>query len=143
VFVPTVFVVEESVANGVKMHFPEYVIIKVNALAKTHFPSFQLGLRSGVTIAAGSDHSYGPGTGTVRDEMITEVKYGMTPQQALVSGTKTSAALLGLEQLGTIETGKEGDLVAIEGDPLSDIHALEKVRAVVFQGRSVAPANRQ
>jgi imidazolonepropionase-like amidohydrolase len=143
VFVPTVFVVEESVANGVKMHFPEYVITKVNALAKTHFPSFQLGLRSGVTIAAGSDHSYGPGTGTVRDEMITEVRYGMTPQQALVSGTKTSAALLGLEQLGTIETGKEGDLVGVEGDPLSDIHALEKVRAVIFQGKSVAPANRQ
>jgi imidazolonepropionase-like amidohydrolase len=141
--VPTVFVVEESVENGVKMHFPEYVITKVNALAKTHFPSFQLALRSGVTIAAGSDHSYAPGTGTVRDEMITEVKYGMTPQQALVSGTKTSATLLGLDQLGTVETGKEGDLVAVEGDPLSDIHALEKVRAVVFQGKSVAPANRQ
>lgn len=143
VLVPTVFVVEESVANGQKMHMPEYVITKVNALAKTHFPSFQLALHSGVTIAAGSDHSYGPGTGTVRDEMISEVKYGMTPQQALVSGTKTSAALLGLEQLGTIENGKEGDLVAVEGDPLSDIHALEKVRAVVFQGRSVTPANRQ
>lgn len=143
VLVPTVFVVEESVANGQKMHMPEYVITKVNALAKTHFPSFQLALHSGVTIAAGSDHSYGPGTGTVRDEMISEVKYGMTPQQALVSGTKTSAALLSLEQLGTIENGKEGDLVAVEGDPLSDIHALEKVRAVVFQGRSVTPANRQ
>jgi len=143
VFVPTLFVVEESVANGVKMHFPEYVITKVNALAKTHFPSFQLALRSGVTIAAGSDHSYGPGTGSVRDEMMTEVKYGMTPQQALVSGTKTSAALLGLDQLGTVETGKEGDLVAVDGDPLSDIHALEKVRAVIFQGRSVTPANRQ
>ncbi|HYL64957.1 MAG TPA: amidohydrolase family protein [Candidatus Methylomirabilis sp.] len=141
--VPTVFVVEESVENGAKMHFPEYVITKVNALAKTHFPSFQLAQRTGVTIAAGSDHSYAPGTGTVRDEMIAEVKYGMTPQQALVSGTKTSATLLGLDQLGTIETGKEGDLVAVEGDPLSDIHALEKVRAVVFQGRSVTPANRQ
>lgn len=143
VFVPTVFVVEESVANGQKMHMPEYVITKVNALAKTHFPSFQLALHSGVTIAAGSDHSYGPGTGTVRDEMISEVKYGMTPQKALVSGTKTSAALLGLDQLGTVESGKEGDLVAVDGDPLSDIHALEKVRAVIFQGRSVTPANRQ
>ena len=140
--VPTVFVVDESIANGQKMHFPEYVITKVNALGKTHFPSFQMALRSGVTIAAGSDHSYAPGTGTVRDEMITEVKYGMTPQQALISGTKTSAALLGLEQLGTIEAGKEGDLVAVEGDPLGDIHALEKVRAVVFQGKTVTPANR-
>jgi len=142
VLVPTVYVVDDSVITGEREHLPDYVMQKVRALAKTHFPSFQLALRSGVTIAAGSDRSYEPGKGTVREEMITEVKYGMTPQQALVAGTKTSAALLGLEQLGTVETGKEGDLVAVEGDPLSDIHALEKVRAVVFQGRSVAPANR-
>jgi imidazolonepropionase-like amidohydrolase len=143
VLVPTVYVVDDSVIEGEKEHLPDYVMTKVRALARTHFPSFQLALRSGVTIAAGSDHSYEPGKGTVREEMITEVKYGMTPQQALVSGTKTSAALLGLDQLGTVETGKEGDLVAVDGDPLADIHALEKVRAVVFQGRSVAPANRQ
>ncbi len=143
VLVPTVYVVDDSVANGEKEHMPDYVMQKVRALAKTHFPSFQLALRSGVAIAAGSDRSYAPGMGTVREEMITEVKYGMTPQQALVAGTKTSAALLGLEQLGTVEAGKEGDLVAVEGDPLSDIHALEKVRAVIFQGRSVAPANRR
>jgi len=142
VLVPTVYVVDNGLATGEREHFPEYVMQKERALAKTHFPSFQLALKSGVTIAAGSDQSYEPGKGTVRDEMIAEVKYGMTPQQALVSGTKTSAMLLGLEQLGTVETGKEGDLVGVEGDPLSDIHALEKVRAVIFQGRSVTPANR-
>jgi imidazolonepropionase-like amidohydrolase len=142
VLVPTVYVVDNSVTTGEKEHLPDYVILKVRALATTHFPSFQLALRSGVIIAAGSDQSYEPGKATVRDEMITQVKYGMTPQQALVSGTKTSAALLGLDQLGTVEAGKEGDLVAVEGDPLSDIHVLEKVRAVIFQGRSVAPANR-
>jgi imidazolonepropionase-like amidohydrolase len=142
VLVPTVYVVDDSVITGEKEHLPDYVMQKVRALAKTHFPSFQLALRSGVAIAAGSDHSYEPGKGTVREEMITEVKYGMTPPQALVSGTKTSATLLGLDQLGTVEPGKEGDLVAVEGDPLSDIHTLEKVRAVIFQGRSVAPANR-
>jgi len=143
VLVPTVYVVDDSVATGEKEHLPDYVMQKVRALAATHFPSFQLALRSGVTIAAGSDRSYAPGMGTVREEMITEVKYGMTPQQALIAGTKTSAALLGLDQLGTVAAGKEGDLVAVEGDPLADIHALEKVRAVVFQGRSVTPANRQ
>ncbi len=142
VLVPTVYVVDDSVLNGEREHQPDFVMRKVRELAKTHFPSFQLALRSGVIIAAGSDKSYEPGQGTVREEMITEVKYGMTPQQALVAGTKTSAALLGLDQLGSVEVGKEGDLVAVEGDPLSDIHALERVRAVVFQGRSVPPANR-
>ena len=143
VLVPTVYVVDNGVASMEQGHTPDYVIRKVRALAKTHFPSFQLALRSGVTIAAGSDQAYEPGKGTVREEMITEVKYGMTPQQALISGTRTSAALLGLDQLGTVEKGKEGDLVAVEGDPLTDIHALEKVHAVIFQGRSVTPANLQ
>ena len=142
VLVPTVYAIDDGLLNDEKEHLPDYVIQKERVLATTHFPSFQLALRSGVIIAAGSDQSYEPGKGTVRDEMITEVKYGMTPQQALVAGTKTSAALLGLDQLGTVEAGKEGDLVAVEGNPLSDIHALEKVRAVIFQGRSVAPANR-
>jgi imidazolonepropionase-like amidohydrolase len=80
----------------------------------------------------------------VRDEAITEVKYGMTPQQALVAATKHSAELVGLDSLlGTVAVGKEGDLIAVEGDPLTDIHALERVRAVVYQGRSVQPANRK
>jgi imidazolonepropionase-like amidohydrolase len=142
VLVPTVYVVDDSILRGEEEHLPDFVIRKVRELGKTHFPSFQLALRSGVTIAAGSDRSYEPGTGTVREEMVTEVKYGMTPQQALIAGTKASAALLGLDQLGTVEVGKEGDLVAVDGDPLSDIHALEKVRAVIFQGSSVPPANR-
>jgi len=141
VLVPTVFVVDNALLRGEKEHLPDYVMTKGRALGRTHFPSFQLALHSGVTIAAGSDQGYKPGDGTVREEMITEVKYGMTPQQALLSGTKTSAELLGLEQLGTVEKGKEGDLVAVEGDPLTDIHALERVRAVIFQGRSVTPEN--
>jgi len=41
-----------------------------------------------------------------------------------------------------VAVGKEGDLVAVEGDPLGDIHALERVRAVIYQGKSVAPGNR-
>src|SRR5271169_5851086 len=89
VLVPTVYVVDDSVTTGEKQHLPDYVMEKVRALAKTHFPSFQLALRSGVTIAAGSDRSYAPGMGTVREEMIAEVKYGMTPQQAIAAGTKT------------------------------------------------------
>ena len=75
---------------------------------------------------------------------MTEVKYGMTPQQALVAATKHSAELVGLDQLlGTVAIGKEGDLVAVEGDPLTDIHALERVRAVIYQGHSVPPVNRK
>jgi imidazolonepropionase-like amidohydrolase len=142
--VPTVYIVDNILAHGAQMGIPEYSLRKARALAERHFASFTLGVRDGVFIAAGSDQSYTPGQGTVRDEIMTEVKYGMTPKDALVSGTKHGAELLGLDHLlGTVAVGKEGDLVALDGNPLSDIQALAHVTAVVYQGRSRTPANRQ
>ncbi len=137
VFVPTVYIVDNILMNGEKDQLPDFMLRKARELAVKHFPSFQLGVHNGVIIAAGSDMSYEPGKGTVLDEIITEVKYGMTPQQALAAGTKHSAELLGLSQLGTLETGKEASLIAVEGDPLSDIKTLKSVRAVIFQGKVV------
>jgi imidazolonepropionase-like amidohydrolase len=143
VYVPTVFIVDNILMNGRNMNLPDYSLRKAQELSARHFASYKLGLQSGAYMAAGSDQSYAPGTGTVRDEAIAMVKYGATPQFALVAATKHSAELLGLDSLlGTVAVGKEGDLVAVEGDPLSDIHALERVRAVLYQGKSVAPENR-
>jgi imidazolonepropionase-like amidohydrolase len=105
--------------------------------------SFKMATQQGVFIAAGSDQSYEPGQGTVRDEIMTEVKFGMTPVQALTTATKHGAALLGLDDLlGVVEVGKEGDLIAVKGDPLSDIRVLEDVKAIVYKGASIPPTNR-
>ncbi len=143
VYVPTTFVVDNILMHGVEMHEPDYVMRKARELSERHFASYKLGLQMGMYMAAGSDQQYAPGGGTVRDEAITMVKYGATPQVALTAATKHSAELLGLDaMLGTVAVGKEGDLVAVEGDPLSDIHALERVRAVIYQGKSVTPENR-
>ncbi len=135
--VPTLNVVDTFQVFGERQHLPEVMMAKAHNLAKTHFASFELALKSGVTMAAGSDTFYSPGGATVLDELITEVKYGMTPQQALESGTIRGAALLGMEKLGRLTPGMEGDLIAVEGDPLSDIHALERVRVVLFKGAIV------
>jgi imidazolonepropionase-like amidohydrolase len=143
-YVPTVYIVDNILLHGTELHLQEYSLRKAREIGEKEFAAFKLALDNSVFIAAGSDQSYEPGQGTVRDEAITEVKYGMTPQQALVAATKHSAELIGLDALlGTVAIGKEGDLVAVEGDPLTDIHALERVRAVVYQGRSVQPANRK
>jgi imidazolonepropionase-like amidohydrolase len=142
-YVPTVYIVDNILLHGEEMHMADYSLRKAREIGEREFASFKLALQNGVFIAAGSDQGYEPGQGTVRDEVITMVKYGATPQQALIAATKHSAELVGLDQsLGTVAVGKEGDLVAVEGDPLSDIHAMERVRAVVYQGKSVAPANR-
>jgi len=66
------------------------------------------------------------------------VELGMSPAQALVAGTKNGAiASRGLQTFGTIETGKEADLVILDGDPLADIHNLRKVSAVIKGGTAV------
>jgi imidazolonepropionase-like amidohydrolase len=139
--VPTVYIVDDIMTNGVKMHMPPWVLRKANELGTKHLASFKMALRNNVFMAAGSDQRYEPGHGTARDEIMTEVKFGMTPEQALTSATKHGAELLGLDDLGTVAVGKEGDLVAVQGDPMADIHVLENVKAVVYKGASVAPMN--
>jgi len=134
---PTLYVVEHSSQLGEQEHLPGYLVRKAKELAKIHFPSFDMALKNGVTMAAGSDQSYEPGKGTVLDEMITLVEHRMTPQQALTAATKHNSDLLSLPDLGTVAVGKEGDLVAVEGDPLSDIHAVKNIRMVVFKGQAL------
>ena len=64
------------------------------------------------------------------------VRYGMTPMQAIQSATSEAARALGKEgQVGTLAPGAYGDLIAVNGDPLSDIRALEHVEAVIKEGR--------
>ena len=137
--VPTVNVVDTFQTFGERQHLPEVMMMKARNLAKSHFASFQLALKNGTRMAAGSDTFYSPGGATVLDELVTEVKYGMTPRQALESGTIVGAALLGLDKLGRLSPGMEGDLIAVEGDPLADIHALERVRFVLFKGTVMKP----
>lgn len=139
VLVPTVFIPYDIVTNGEKNHLPEYMLRKARDLYNKHEPSYQMALKAGVTIAAGSDQAYEPGHGTVLDEITTMVHFGATPQQALTAATKTNAALMGFADLGGVENGKEGDLVAIDGDPLSDVTAVKRTKGVVFRGNVVAP----
>ncbi len=62
----------------------------------------------------------------------------MTPMQAIVAATANGAgAALRSKDLGTIEKGKAADLVLLEADPLKDIHNIEKIHAVIAQGRLV------
>jgi imidazolonepropionase-like amidohydrolase len=134
---PTVFVVDNIMMGGDKG--PAHRIRKGKALATTHFASFKLGLKNGMTgqMVAGSDMQYEPGTGTVLDEMITMVKYGATPKQALIAATSNGARLAGWDDMGSLEVGKEADFVALDGDPTVDITAVKKTKAVIFKGEVV------
>jgi imidazolonepropionase-like amidohydrolase len=94
--------------------------------------------RAGVEILADSDMSADllvPGF-SLQDELVLLVKAGLTPMEALQAATRNPARFLGLlDSLGTIERGKIADLVLFDANPLLDIHHMQKINAVVVNGR--------
>jgi imidazolonepropionase-like amidohydrolase len=68
-------------------------------------------------------------------ELRALVEVGMTPRQALSAATKTGAQILGLyDQIGTIEPGKQADMILLDGNPLMDIDATRQVVATIKGG---------
>jgi len=66
------------------------------------------------------------------------VEYGMTPLEAIRAATATAAEALGrIKDVGAIQVGRFGDLVAVDGDPLADVRVLERPAAVVKGGKRV------
>ncbi len=92
---------------------------------------------AGVKIAFGTDAGVSK-HGRNADEFELMVKYGMTPVQALRAATVNAADLLGLSsEIGTIEPGRSADLIAVAGDPLSDVTVLKSVAFVMARGEVI------
>src|SRR5215469_6489832 len=129
-YVPTIFV-GEYVAQG---RAAEGAPVWVKMLA-IHEDTFRRAMKGGVKIAFGTDAGGFAWTVNPAKEFSSMVKWGMTPAQAIRSATMTAAELLGwASQVGSIEAGKQGDIVAVAGDPLADVTVLEKVDFVMKGG---------
>jgi imidazolonepropionase-like amidohydrolase len=86
---------------------------------------------SGLRVALGSDSMHG----NMAFEVQTAVRFGMTPAQALLAATARAAEALRIEErVGTLRPGKAADLIALDGDPLEDLTALDRVRFVMKDG---------
>jgi imidazolonepropionase-like amidohydrolase len=98
--------------------------------------AFQKALKKNVKIALGTDAGgFDWKEVNQAKEFEYYVNYGMTPMQAIRSGTSVPAELLGWsDKIGTIEAGKWADLVAVAGDPLKDITEFEHVKFVMKGG---------
>jgi imidazolonepropionase-like amidohydrolase len=102
--------------------------------ARIHEASFRKALAAGVKIVFGTDVGPFP-HGTQAREFEYMVRFGMTNAQALRAATADAAELMGWQdRVGSIEKGKYADLIAVSGDPLSDIKELEHVKFVMKGG---------
>ena len=94
--------------------------------------------RAGVKIALGTDAGVFPHARANREVEMMVIKGGMSPRAALVAATKGGADLLNLSnEIGTLDPGKSADLIAVEGDPLTDPAAVQRVGYVMAQGKPV------
>jgi imidazolonepropionase-like amidohydrolase len=93
---------------------------------------------AGVKIAFGTDSGvFEHGRNAEEAELMVRLG-GMSPRDVLVSATTGAAELLGIaNEVGTLDVGKSADLIAVDGDPLADATALNRVNYVMVMGRPV------
>jgi imidazolonepropionase-like amidohydrolase len=105
-----------------------------HSVAEVSERSFPRAVAQGVKIAFGSGVGPFP-HGSQSKEFEYMVKFGMTPVQAIRAATVQAADLMGWsDRIGSVEPGKLADLVAVEGDPTTDITELERVKFVMKGG---------
>jgi imidazolonepropionase-like amidohydrolase len=139
-YVPTLATVNgylERIAADPNAYSPE-VRAKVDWRIRITGESLRKAVPAGVKIAFGTDAGVSK-HGRNADEFELMVKHGMTPATAIHAATVNAAALLGLDKdIGTLEPGKQADLIAVAGDPLADVTVLKQVGFVMKGGEIVS-----
>jgi imidazolonepropionase-like amidohydrolase len=122
---------------GTKEGWPAEYLRKNRETTDVQRAGFAKAVKMGVRLAYGTDSGVYP-HGLNARQFAYMVKYGMAPMQAIQSATIRAAELLGKEaQLGSIAPGRFADLIAVTGDPLTDIRVLERVDGVIKAGMKV------
>ncbi|MGZ4822288.1 MAG: amidohydrolase family protein [Terriglobales bacterium] len=128
-FVPTLYVGEYVAQGRAAAGAPVWV-----QMVKIAEDTFRRAMQAGVKIEFGTDAGGFDWSINPAKEFAVRVKYGQSAARAIRSATSDAAALLGMNDVGAIEPGKLADIVAVPGDPLSDITVLEKVQFVMKDG---------
>jgi imidazolonepropionase-like amidohydrolase len=142
VLVATSAAVRNVVSYGVAAGIPLHIAEKAESAIHAHVSGFKAAHRAGVRLAMGTDSGV-PFTrhGNNLDELGHLVDMGLSPQEAIRVGTLDGARLVRLDdRIGSLDEGKNADLVVIDGDPLSDISVLKaphNIRRVVLNGQTV------
>src|SRR2546421_7469748 len=118
-------------------NYPSALQAKAKVAAAARSDMFRNAVRLGVRISFGTDAAVFP-HGQNAKEFKLMVDLGMTPIDALKSATASNAELFGIAQkTGTLEKGKLADIIAMPGDPTTDITATERVFFVMKEGKII------
>ncbi len=122
---------------GVKQGWPAEYLRKNVETTDIQRRGFAAAVKAGAKMTFGTDagvYMYGLGA----RQFAYMVRYGMTPMQSIQAATTEAARALRKEgQVGTLGPGAYGDLIAVKGDPLTDIRTLEHVEGVIKEGKLV------
>lgn len=120
--------------QGTREGWPQEYLRKNRETTQQQRDGFAKAVKLGVRLGFGTDAGVYP-HGLNARQFAYMVRYGMTPAQAIRSATIDAAALIGHEkELGSIAPGKFADMIAVTGDPLSDVRVLEQVAYVMKAG---------
>ncbi len=129
-----IFNTDYTQAEGAKNGVLEDNLRKDREIAQIQRDNFRKAHAAGVKMVFGSDAGVMP-HGSAAGQLRVMVEYGMTPIQAIRAATRNAAeALSRAADVGTLAVGRYGDIVAVTGDPLTNVRLLEKPSAVIKGG---------
>ncbi len=135
--VPTLYLVDWQRENAARANLPDYAKRKMDMVSEVGKNNAKKAFAAGVKIGLGTDAAVYP-HGLNAHELAVYVSLGMTPLQAIQSATINDDDLLGwADKIGTIETGKWADIIAVDDDPLQDVTTLQHVKFVMKGGEVV------
>src|SRR2546427_3146399 len=132
--VPTSYPLFWFEEHAPRMHLPPWVMEKSAIIIPAAKKNMAKAFHSGVRVALGTDAGVYP-HGLNGGEFWSMVELGLTPMQALQSGTVNAAELMGWsDRIGALHAGMLADMLAVKGDPLRDIRLLQHVQFVMKDG---------
>ncbi len=140
---PTLSVYARIIGGAEAGLVPSYRAEKAIKLIDAHAESFRMALAAGIRITLGTDAvSIHHPLGDVALELELWVKNGMKPLAAIEAATRVAAGVCQVDQeVGTLEPGRQADILIVEGDALADISAINNVHRVLREGVTVHDAS--
>ncbi|MBC7844230.1 MAG: amidohydrolase family protein [Gemmatimonadaceae bacterium] len=139
-YVPTLYTTVALEEEGLAIHIPDSEMERARRIKETEEGGFRRAVAAGIPIGFATD-AVVINHGDNAKEFALRVSLGETPMHGIVSATSVNAEIMGWsDRVGSVQSGRFGDLIAVTGNPLQDITELQRVRFVMKGGVVVLDA---